>query len=92
MTNRAPQFVIGASRDVTRISRECGGQRRYHTEQHGSGEQRCDGEQRAEGSAAREPADRTYNFILQTALAVGKWALQDSNLRPSDYESAALTD
>ena len=22
----------------------------------------------------------------------GKWALQDSNLRPSDYESAALTD
>ena len=37
------------------------------------------------GAGFSRPAD-------VSALACGEWALQGSNLRPLDYESAALTD
>ena len=36
-----------------------------------------------------------YNIFKDAACSYGDqrwWALQDSNLRPSDYESPALTD
>ena len=35
-------------------------------------------------TATREPKKIKYNFSF-------KWAWQDSNLRPTDYESVALT-
>ena len=35
-------------------------------------------------TAARKPKKNKYNFSF-------KWAWQDSNLRPTDYESVALT-
>ena len=33
-----------------------------------------------------------YFWVLRGTATDAKWALQDSNLRPTDYESAALTD
>ena len=45
-----------------------------------------------EAAASAPRASRKRVLDLGRAVIGVEWALQDSNLRPSDYESAALTD
>ena len=41
---------------------------------------------------SQQPTGQTVVVEIEMAQQDGKWAQQDSNLRPTDYESAALTD
>ena len=43
-------------------------------------------------TAATTPMSAAIARAREIGSRCDKWALQDSNLRPSDYESAALTD
>ena len=43
-------------------------------------------------AVATAPTMATMPRVREMRCVCDKWALQDSNLRPSDYESAALTD